>query len=153
MTRSPGRLLGIDYGRVTLGLATSDPSGLLASPLRRLKRQSRQEDFARLTAIAAEIEAVEIIVGIPLPPPDYQGYSQADTVRLWASRLAAAIALPVRLWDETLSSEEAVRLLGEAGAANRQRYDDVAAAVILQSYLDSLREGSEPPPAVEPASD
>jgi len=153
MTVPPGRLLGIDHGRVTLGLAASDPSGLLARPLRRLKRKSRQEDFARISTIASELGAVEIIVGIPLPAPGYQGYSQADTVRLWASRLAAAVRLPVRLWDETHSSEEAVRLLGEARTANRHRYDDGAAAVVLQSYLDNLREGFDPPPAVEPASD
>lgn len=153
MTPPPGRLLGIDHGRITLGLATSDPSGLLARPLRLLRRKSRQEDFARIAAIASELEAVEIIVGIPLPPPDYQGYSQADTVRRWAGRLAAAVGLPVRLWDEAHSSEEAVRLLDEAGTGDRHRYDDVAAAVILQGYLDNLREGFEPPPPVEPASE
>lgn len=151
MTRPPGRLLGIDYGRKVIGLAVSDPGGLLASPLRLLRRRSRQEDFAIIAAIAEETGAREIVVGVPLPPPDYEGYSQADTVRRWAGRLAAAVPLPVRLWDETLSSEEAERLGREAGRRRPARIDDRAAAVILQSYLDALREGVDPPPAVPPA--
>lgn len=151
MTLVPGRLLGIDYGSKIVGLATCDGIGLLASPLRLLKRRSKREDFAEIARIVEEVGAVEIIVGIPLPPPDFEGYSLADTVRLWASRLAAAVPVPVRLWDETLTSEEAERMLRDAGRDPRERVDDAAAAVILQSYLDSLREGFAVPPAVAPA--
>ncbi len=153
MSNPPGRLLGIDHGRRVIGLATSDSLGLLASPLRLLRRRSRQEDFVQIAAIVKEVEACEIIVGIPLPPPDFQGRSQADMVRRWAGRLAAAVPVPVRLWDETLSSEEAAHLLRERGGRHRERIDDAAAAVMLQSYLDALREGFAPPPAVVPADD
>lgn len=150
MTVPPGRLLGIDHGRRVIGLATSDRIGLLASPLRLLERRSRREDFAAISTIVAEEQAHEIIVGVPLPPPDFAGYSQADTVRRWAGRLAAAMTVPVRLWDETLSSEEAAYLLAESDQPDRARIDDAAAAVILQSYLDALREGFDPPPPVSP---
>ncbi len=153
MTGPPGRLLGIDHGRHVIGLATSDRIGLLASPLRLLKRRSRQEDFAAIAVIVTAEQASEIIVGVPLPPPGYEGYSQADTVRRWAGRLAAAVPVPVRLWDETLSSEEAAHLLAEGGNHNRARIDDAAAAVILQSYLDALREGFDPPPPVPPLTE
>lgn len=150
MTAPPGRLLGVDHGRKVIGLAVSDRSGLLATPLRLLRRRSRQEDFARLAAIVAEEEACEVIVGLPVPPPGFVGHSQADMVRLWAGRLAAAVPVPVRLWDETLSTEEAERLSRESGRRREGRVDDRAAAVILQSYLNALREGHEPPPAVLP---
>jgi putative Holliday junction resolvase len=154
MTPPPrGKLLGIDYGRKIIGLATSDRIGLLASPVGLLKRKSKKEDFARIAALVMELDAVEIICGVPLPPPGYEGHSQADTVRLWASRLAAAVPVPVRLWDETHSSEEAARLLDDSGQHGRERVDDAAAAVILQSYLDALRHGAAVPPAVEPASE
>jgi putative Holliday junction resolvase len=151
MTTPQGRLLAIDHGRKVLGLAVSDATGLLATPLRRLPRHSRREDFAAIAAIVQEVGAREIVVGIPLPPPGFEGHSQADTVRLWASRLAATVDVPVRLWDETLSSEEASRLLYDAGRDGAGRHDEAAAAVILQSYLDSLREGLAAPPAVAPA--
>jgi putative Holliday junction resolvase len=150
MTPPSGRLLAIDHGRKVLGLAVCDVTGLLATPLRRLLRRSRQEDFAAIASIVQEVGAQAIVVGLPLPPPGYEGYSQADTVRLWASRLAAAVDVPVRLWDETFSSEDASRLLADDGHDSRGRHDEVAAAVILQSYLDSLREGFAVPPAVAP---
>jgi putative Holliday junction resolvase len=153
MTIVPGKLLGVDYGRKVIGLATCDPTGLLASPLQLLRRKSKKEDFAAIAAVVAAIGAREIICGVPLPAPGFEGYSQADTVRLWASRLAAAVPVPVRLWDETLSSEEAARMLGEGSQRARERIDDAAAAVILQSYLDALREGFAPPPAVPPAAE
>ncbi len=149
----PGKLLCLDYGRKVIGIATCDSLGMLASPLQLLHRKSRRQDFARIMAIVEEIGAKEIICGLPLPPPDYEGYSQADTVRRWAGRLAAAVPVPVRLWDETLSSEEAARLLHAGGQYGRDRIDDAAAAIILQSYLDALREGFAIPPAVEPAQE
>lgn len=149
MTAPPGRLLGIDHGRKVIGLAVSDRTGLLATPLSLLRRTSKRADFAAIAAIVAQEDAQEIIVGVPLPPPGYEGYSQADTVRLWASRLAAAVPVPVRLWDEAHSSAEASHLLDEGNRKKRERIDDAAAAVILQRYLDALRAGASPPSAVQ----
>lgn len=151
MTPPPGRLLGIDHGSKVIGLATSDATGLLATPLCLLRRRSKVEDFAQIAEIVAQENACEIIVGVPEPVPGYQGYSQADHIRRWAGRLAAAVTVPVRVWDETLSSEEAKRLLQERGRRRDSRIDAQAAAVILQSYLDALREGIAPPPAVVPS--
>jgi len=150
MTLPSGRLLGIDHGSKVIGLAVSDPTGLLATPLRLLRRRSKAEDFACIATIVAQEHIREIIVGVPEPIPGYQGYSQADRVRRWAGRLAAAVTVPVRVWDETLSSEEAERLLRERDHHRDGRIDAQAAAVILQSYLDALREGVEIPPAVAP---
>jgi len=153
MIPPPGKLLAVDYGRRFIGLATSDALGMIASPLGVIERRSRQEDFARIAAAVAETGAREIICGVPLPPPDHEGPSQADTVRRWAGRLAAAVSVPVRLWDETLTSEEAAHLLMESDGRRRKRIDDAAAAVMLQSYLDALREGFAIPAAVPPAND
>lgn len=153
MSLIPGKLLGIDYGLKIIGLATCDALGLLATPHSLLKRKSKKEDFARIAALVEELGVAEIICGLPIPPPDYEGYSLADTVRLWASRLAAVVPIPVRLWDEALTSQEAAHLLEEAGSHPRDRIDDAAAAVILQSYLDSRREGFPAPPAVAPAEE
>lgn len=153
MTLVPGKLLGIDYGSKIIGLATCDRLGMIATPHSLLRRKSKKQDFARIAQIVKETGAVEIICGLPLPEDGYEGYSLADTVRLWASRLAAAVPVPVRLWDETLTSQEAEHLLADSGHRHRDRVDDAAAAVILQSYLDSRREGFATPPAVTPASE
>jgi putative holliday junction resolvase len=96
----PGRLLGVDYGLKVIGLALCDPTGLIARPLMLLERASRREDFARIRALVAEHEAVGAVVGLPVSPPEVTGYTQADRVRLWAARLAAAIPVPVYLWNE-----------------------------------------------------
>ncbi|GAB4570232.1 MAG: Holliday junction resolvase RuvX [Anaerolineae bacterium] len=153
MNLIPGKLLGVDYGTKVIGLATCDALGLIASPYGLIQRKSRKEDFARIARIVEELGIAEIICGVPLPPPHYTGRSLADTVRRWARRLAASVPVPVRLWDETLSSEEAEMLLEESGGRSRERIDDAAAAVMLQSYLDALREGFQPPTPVTPTPD
>jgi putative Holliday junction resolvase len=148
----PGRLLGIDYGLKVIGLAVCDPTGLIARPLQLLRRTSRREDFARIAAIIAEQGAVGAVVGLPVSPPEITVYTQADRVRLWASRLAAAIPVPVYLWNERYSSQDAEELLAAAGKNRPDRIDAVAAAVILQSFLDALRDEGFPwPDPVPPA--
>jgi len=153
-TPFPGRLLGIDHGLKVIGLAVCDPTGLIARPLRLLRRTSRRADFAAIARLIAEQGAVAVVVGLPLSPPHITAHTQADTVRLWASRLAAAIPVPVYLWNERYSSEEAADLLAEAGRGQPARVDAVAAAVILQSFLDALRDEGVPwPEPVAPASE
>lgn len=148
----PGRLLGIDHGLKVIGLAICDPTGLIARPLRLLRRTSRRTDFAAIARVIAEQGAVAVVVGLPLSPPHITVHTQADTVRLWASRLAAAIPVPVYLWNERYSSQEAADLLAEAGRDQPERVDAVAAAVILQSFLDTLRDEEVPwPEPVAPA--
>ncbi len=149
----PGRLLGVDYGLKVVGLAISDPTGLLARPLQLLYRRSKAEDFAAIRALAAEHDVVGLVVGLPLSPPDVTGYTQADRVRLWASRLAAAVNLPVYLFDERYSSQDAEDIVREVGRTPPDRIDAVAAAVILQGFLDARREGLPWPEPVPPAQE
>jgi len=150
----PGRLLGIDYGLKIVGLALSDPTGSLARPLQVLRRTSKQADFAAINAIIQQHGAVAVVVGLPESPPDITVYTAADRVRLWASRLAAAVDVPVYLWNERHSTQEAEELLAEAGRARPERVDAIAAAVILQSFLNALRDEGFPwPDPVVPARD
>lgn len=150
----PGRLLGVDHGLRIIGLAVCDPTGLIARPLCLLRRTSRRADFAAIARIIAEQSAVAAVIGLPLSPPHVAAHTQADTVRLWASRLAAAIPVPVYLWNERHSSQEAADLLAEAGHSQPERVDAVAAAVILQSFLDALRDEGVPwPEPVAPAGE
>lgn len=141
--RIPGRLLGIDHGLVRLGLAVSDETGLIARELSIIRRASKREDFDKINRIAAEQRVVALIVGIPT---DYereaQGlYSQADRVRTWVESLREATTLPIMLWDETMSSHEAQDLARQQRRKRGAPIDDLAARVILQSYLDALRDG------------
>lgn len=152
-TDFPGRLLGIDYGLKVIGLAISDPTGLVARPLQLLRRTSKKADFAAINAIIRQHNIVGVIVGLPESPPEITVYTAADRVRLWASRLAAAVDAPVYLWNERYSTREAEELLAQADRNRPDRIDAVAAAVILQSFLNALRDEGFPwPEPVQPAA-
>lgn len=139
-----GAVLGIDHGTKYLGLALS-LNGEFARPLSVLKRKSKAEDFARLQQIIKEHDIAAILLGLPPVPPGFVGHSQADTVRLWAERLAEAIALPIYLWDEGLSSHDARHMLRETGERPPERIDAHAASLILQTCLDAIRERDTEP--------
>lgn len=150
----PGRLLGIDYGLKIIGLAISDPTGLIARPLQIIERTSKRADFAQINALVAEYDIARVVVGLPESPPAITTYTQADRVRLWASRLAAALPVPVYLWNERYTTQYAEDILRETGQDIPDRIDDVAAAVILQLFLDALRdEHIDWPDPVPPASE
>jgi putative Holliday junction resolvase len=137
-----GRLLGIDHGVKRIGLAVCDASQLVARELRVLYRQSRAEDFAALNRIAGEQGIVGVVIGMPHNDHLDPGvYSQADTVRLWAERYAATSTLPIAYWDEALTSQDALELARALRRKSTQPIDDLAARVILQSYLDARRDG------------
>ncbi len=142
----PGRLIGIDHGEKVIGLAVCDPTGVIARPLGLITRTSKREDFARIQQVITEQGVVQAVVGLPVSPPHITVYTQADRVRLWAGRLAAAISVPVILWNERYSSDEANDLLFDAGLPLPERIDAVAAAVILQSFLNALRDEHFPWP-------
>ena len=117
-------------------------------------RTSKKEDFAKINAIIAAQDVKAVIVGLPVSPPHITEYTQADQVRKWASRLAAAIPVPVYLWNERYSSDDAAEILAASGRPIPERLDAVAAAVILQSFLDTLRdEGIDWPEPVPPAKE
>ena len=145
-----GRLLGLDYGTTVIGASICDLTRIVARPLTLIRRSTRLADFATINRLITEQQAVGIVVGIPEAVPDYEGESQADRVERWAARLAGNVTIPVYLWDETLSSEEAERLIIETGRKLPDRIDDVAAAVILQTFLDEHPTGIPYPPPLKP---
>jgi putative Holliday junction resolvase len=137
-----GRLLGIDHGLKRIGLAVSDPSGLVARELTTIKRTTNREDFQRINHVASEQKVVGIVVGLPFNPNAEPGeYTQADTVRRWVERFAETTNLPITFWDEQLTSADAREISIRQGRKMRDPIDDLAARVILQSYLDALKNG------------
>lgn len=131
--RSVARILGLDVGERRIGLAISTPEGRLAVPLRVLERKN---DAADLDAIAslAKAEAVEtLVVGYPRSLDGSVG-PQARRVEAFARRLGEVTGLPIDLWDERLTSVQAERSARAGG--RRGPSDDIAAAIILQAYLD-----------------
>jgi putative holliday junction resolvase len=137
-----GRRLGIDVGTVRIGVAVCDPDGILATPLETVRRERDGRHLRRLVKLAAEHEAVEVVVGLPRTLADRAGSSAHDAVEL-ADAVAAKIApTPVRLVDERLTTVSAQRSLRDAGVrAKNQRtmVDQVAAVAILQTWLDQRR--------------
>jgi putative Holliday junction resolvase len=137
-----GRLLCIDHGLKRIGLAVSDASGLIARELTVIIRKSNREDFTRIHQIAAEQGVVGIVVGLPVNSEAQPGeYTQGDTVRRWIERFAQTTSLPIITWDEQLTSADARELSIQKGRGSREPIDDLAARVILQSYLDARRAG------------
>lgn len=147
-----GRLLGLDVGERRIGVAVCDETQLLARPLAVISRGSRAEDFERLRRMIDEQRAVALVVGHPLNADDSEG-PQGRRVAQYADRLAATLELPLLLWDEHGSTQEAARRLAHARRSRRQApLDAEAAAVILQDYLDQRRRSmvASPSPAWPP---
>jgi putative Holliday junction resolvase len=144
------RTLGLDVGERRIGVAISDPDGRLALPLRTHER--RGDDVGALIDLATREEARRIVVGLPLSLDGSHG-QQAAVAEAFAERLRTRGEIEVVLWDERLSSREAdhhLRASGVRGKAAKANRDAVAAAIILQSYLDSLLTGGLPPlPEIE----
>lgn len=140
-----GRRLGIDVGSVRIGVAVSDPDGILATPVETVRRERRKNSdshLRRLAALVEEVSAVEVVVGLPRTLADRSGTSARDAIEL-ADQLAPRIApVPVRLADERLTTVMAQRALRDAGVrAKGQRavIDQAAAVGILQNWLDQRR--------------
>jgi putative Holliday junction resolvase len=137
-----GRRLGIDVGTVRIGVATSDPDGILATPVETVRRDRTDKHVRRLAQLANELEAVEVVVGLPRTLADRSGSSARDAIEL-ADQLARRIApTPVRMSDERLTTVSAQRSLREAGIrakGQRAMIDQAAAVGILQNWLDQRR--------------
>ena len=144
-----GRLLGIDHGEKVIGLAICDANWTAARPLELLVRRTRAQDFAHINAVIVQQEIAAIVVGLPELPPDHNLTGQASTVRRWVTRLAAAVSVPVYLWEEQYSSFEAEQIAAEIGLDRAGRIDDRAAAVILQSFIDAHPAGIPLPAPVK----
>lgn len=137
-----GRRLGIDVGSVRIGVAVSDPDCILATPVETIRRDRTDRHLRRLTQLADELEAVEVVVGLPRTLSDRTGPSAQDAIDL-AEDLARRVApTPVRMADERLTTVTAQRSLREAGVRARGQkamIDQAAAVGILQSWLDQRR--------------
>jgi len=140
--RPAGRVLGVDVGTVRVGLAMSDATGTLASPLETLKRAKDRSDLDRLAALVVEHEVTEVVVGEPVHLSGASGASAQDAAD-YAQELADRIPdVPVILIDERLSTVTAASHLREGGIDSRKQravIDQAAAVVILQQFLDSRR--------------
>ena len=149
----PGVRLGVDPGDVRIGVAASDPSGLLATPVETVARG--RGDLARLRAIAAELGACEVVVGLPRSLSGREGPAAAKA-RAFAADLAdvlAADGAAVRLLDErltTVTAEAALRRQGRTGKQRRAVVDQAAAVVMLQNALDTERGTGRPPGELVP---
>ena len=139
-SRPPGRVLGVDVGTVRVGVALSDPTGIIASPLETLRRAKDGADLDRLAALVVEHEVAEVVVGEPRHLSGASGASAQDA-RAYSEALAERIAdVPVYLIDERLSTVTAASHLREGGIDSRKQrpvIDQAAAVVILQQFLDS----------------
>lgn len=132
-----GRLLGLDHGLKRIGVAICDDMRITARELTIITRQSKKADFEVLAKIAQEQGVVGIVIGLPLDLDKTEGdYTRADTVRLWASRLAEVVPLPITFWDEQFSSVDAQAIAKQKKRKSTDPIDDLSARVILQRYLD-----------------
>ena len=134
--------MALDVGDRRIGVALSDPTGMLATPLIAVDRvAAKPSDIDQILRIASEHDAESIIVGLPLSLSGAEG-DQAKGVRAFISDLSARAALPIDTVDERYSTVQARRMMRESGAGrsrDRGRVDASAAAVILQAYLDARR--------------
>jgi putative holliday junction resolvase len=139
-TCASGVLLGLDPGTRTIGIAASDPTRRIATPVETIRRKKWTQDLVRLKALVLERDVVGIVLGYPLNMDDSEG-PRAQSARQMGNNLIRGLGLPVLMWDERLSSFEAEEIMTEAGIGaddQAERIDRVAAAVILQGALDQF---------------
>ncbi|MGI5817985.1 MAG: Holliday junction resolvase RuvX [Armatimonadota bacterium] len=139
------RTLGVDVGVRRIGLAVSDASGLIASPLEVLTLDERDDPAALVARRAHDVGAGTIVVGMPIDLRGEQGIA-AQNMQQFVERLREATDLPVETCDERMTSAVAARSMQEAGLTERDRrgqVDKVAAALILQTWLDRRRAGED----------
>jgi putative Holliday junction resolvase len=135
------RIMGLDIGTHTIGVAISDELGITAQGLKTVKRRSMEEDFKEIRTIIEHFEISKIVVGLPKNMDGTLG-KQAGVVFQWIKDLKDQIQLPVVTWDERLSTVGASKVLLEADLSRRKRkkvIDKVAAVLILQGYLSKSR--------------
>lgn len=133
-----GRIIGLDVGDVRTGVAISDPLGMFASPHSTIAMASAEENLAAVRRVVEETGAVTIVAGIPLDREGKPG-PQAEKILAFVDTLRGALAVPVETIDErftTAGADRALRAMGASGKKRRTVVDKVAAAQILQTYLD-----------------
>ena len=146
--RSVMRVLGLDFGSKTVGVAVSDELMLTAQGLEIIRRESPNKlrrTLARIAQLTEEYQAERIVLGYPKNMNATEG-ERCEKTKEFAELLKKRTNLPVELWDERLTTVEADRIMMETGVRreNRKQYvDEIAASLILQGYLDSLKNGAE----------
>jgi putative pre-16S rRNA nuclease len=142
MLASQGRLLAVDWGDVRIGLALSDSAQILASPLETLVRRSgKRFPMPRFLELVAEHRPVGVVVGLPLTEAGTEGASAAAAREL-ADAIGRRTGLPIEFWDERMSTARALAAIREQGGRTRGRREDVdalAAAVLLQHFMEARR--------------
>jgi putative Holliday junction resolvase len=146
MIPTAGRILGVDWGEIRIGLALSDESQILATPLETLRRRlGKRFPMPRFLELTTLHQPVGLLVGLPLSGEGEEAESAASAREL-AEALQRRSGLPVELWDERLSTARALGAIREQGGSTRGRKADVdalAAAVLLQHFLDARRKRTE----------
>jgi putative Holliday junction resolvase len=135
------RIMGLDVGTRTIGIAISDELGFTAQGLKTLKRGSMEDDLQEIVSIINKYEINRIVIGLPKNMNGTLG-RQAETVLHWTEVLKERIQVPVVTWDERLSTVGASKVLLEADLSRKKRkkvIDKLAAVLILQGYLDQSR--------------
>ena len=136
-----GALLGMDLGTKTIGLAISDRTRMIASPLETVRRVKQTTDIEQVKAIVAKLEVVGFVLGYPINMDGTKG-PRTQATGSFARALIAALPVPLLLWDERLSTVAAERALLEADTSRAKRalsIDKIAAGIILQGALDRMR--------------
>ncbi|HUK49017.1 MAG TPA: Holliday junction resolvase RuvX [Terriglobales bacterium] len=133
------RILGLDVGSKTIGIAVSDPLGITAQGLQTIRRKNKRLDFEQLGRIVGEYQIAEIVVGYPLRLSGNEG-TQSEKMQHFAEDLRVRFGLPVHLWDERLTSSQANRILRDADLSIKKRgeaVDRMAAVLILQNWMEA----------------
>jgi putative Holliday junction resolvase len=140
------RILGLDYGRKRIGVAICDEMGVVARSLVAIERKTIEKDMAEIERLACEYDVEKIVIGYPLTLDGKEGI-QCKRVSKFSEMIEERLSLPVIKWDESLSTKEAEDILIEADMGRKKRrksVDKLAAAIILQRYLDRLKTGRLP---------
>jgi len=136
-----GRVLALDVGSRTIGLAVTDPLGITAQGLETIRRRNKRADLGALAEVIAGYGVTEMVVGLPLHMSGAEG-RQSERMREFVAVLEQKFGLPVHLWDERLTTAEAHRVLRETEMSIRKRgavVDRLAAVLILQSWMEARR--------------
>jgi putative Holliday junction resolvase len=143
LTPPTARILALDLGKKRIGMAISDPLGITAQGLPNLIRVNKRNDLAELERLARDREVGLILMGNPINMRGTEG-RQSQWAREFAQAIEERIGLPVKFWDERLTSVEAGRVLRSSGISIEKRaaaVDRLSAVILLQSYLDSVALG------------
>ena len=139
------RLMGLDFGSKTVGVALSDPTGLIASPLEIIEREREdklRKTFSRIEELIEEYKVTKIVLGLPLNMDSSKG-ERVKKTQEFKEALERRTGLEIVFWDERLSTVEAHEIMTEAGVKgiDRKKFvDKIAASIILQGYMDSQKE-------------